>query len=204
MFHRSHEKSNTLRRGDNGNQVNRFREFEARGSLGFSLQASCSKWLWPGARNELVGRVCGKTILVANKKFGLFLASPLRKCFFQTSLLVVSKNRKDNHQLGVPGPLDKIPSCPPTWNLTFREPGLDYHPLKGATSPAASMATSIGYRPRLLQFFPGMAPSSTPGCFGLLAMSMWVWQSKLNDRRGKPQVLVHVSTYQGSVLVPVF
>ena len=28
--------------------------------------------------------------------------------------------------------------------------------------------------------------------------------SKLNDRRGKPQVLVHVSTYQGLILVPVF
>ena len=27
--------------------------------------------------------------------------------------------------------------------------------------------------------------------------------SKLN-RRGRPQVLVHVSTYQGSILVPVF
>ena len=27
--------------------------------------------------------------------------------------------------------------------------------------------------------------------------------SKLN-RRGKPQVVVHVSTYQGSILVPVF
>ena len=28
---------------------------------------------------------------------------------------------------------------------------------------------------------------------------IWVWLNKLN-RRGKPQVLVHVSTYQGSVL----
>ena len=32
-----------------------------------------------------------------------------------------------------------------------------------------------------------------------------VWcGSKLNDRRGKLQVLVHVSTYQDSVLGPVF
>ena len=27
---------------------------------------------------------------------------------------------------------------------------------------------------------------------------MWLWLKFLNDRRGKPQVLVHVSTYQGN------
>ena len=35
----------------------------------------------------------------------------------------------------------------------------------------------------------------------VIGFDIWVW---LNDRRGKPQVFVHVFTYQGSILVPVF
>ena len=36
------------------------------------------------------------------------------------------------------------------------------------------------------------------GGTGFCPMAMWVWLKRLNDRRGKLQVLVHVFTYQGN------
>ena len=70
----------------------------------------------------------------------------------------------------------------------------------GATLP--STGAGAGHRTLCRKLLGRLAATGRRGV-SRRALNEMAVGSKLN-RRGKPQVLVHVSTYQGSILVPVF